>query len=102
MSFDVIPVLDLSLSRHPETKPAFLHDLRTALLEVGFLYITNTGISDALRRDVIAQGKAFFELPDEKKLQIQMKNCPSFLGTSAGGDTMTDALTGARLQRTGA
>ncbi len=82
MSFDSIPILDLSLSRDPETKPAFLSALRHALLEVGFLYIKNTGIDESLIRDVITQGKAFFDLPQEEKLKIQMKNVPSFLGQS--------------------
>ena len=80
MSFDAIPVLDLSLSRHPNTKTAFLSSLRNALLDVGFLYIKNTGIDDALIQDVIEQGKAFFHLPEEQKLEVQMKNVPSFLG----------------------
>ena len=80
MSFDSIPVLDLSLARHPDTKPQFLESLRNALLEIGFLYISNTGIEDGLIADVIAQGKAFFDLPEEKKLEVQMKNAPSFLG----------------------
>ncbi|CAF9919048.1 hypothetical protein IMSHALPRED_004507 [Imshaugia aleurites] len=80
MSFDAIPVLDLSLSRHSATKPAFLYSLRNALLDVGFLYIKNTGLDDALIQDVIEQGKAFFSLPEEQKLEVQMKNVPSFLG----------------------
>ena len=81
MSFSAIPVLDLSLVRNQDTKPAFLETLRNALLDVGFLYIKNTGIDDSLIQDVIEQGKAFFDLPDEKKLEIQMKKKPSFLGT---------------------
>ena len=82
MSFSAIPVLDLALVRNEETKPAFLESLRNALLDVGFLYIKNTGIDDHLIQDVIEQGKAFFGLPDEKKLEIQMKKKPSFLGTA--------------------
>ena len=82
MSFSSIPILDLSLASSPDTKPAFLESLRHALLEVGFLYIKNTGVSDALAQDVVTQGKAFFDLPEEKKLEIQMKNAPSFLGTT--------------------
>ena len=81
MSFSAIPVLDLSLVRNQDTKPAFLESLRNALLNVGFLYIKNTGIDDSLIQDVIEQGKAFFALPDGKKLEIQMKKKPSFLGT---------------------
>ena len=81
MSFSEIPVLDLSLARDPTTKPAFLESLRNALLDVGFLYIKNTAIEDSLIQDVIEQGKAFFNLPEEQKLEVQMKNQPSFLGT---------------------
>ena len=84
MSFSVIPVLDLSLARSSETRERFLESLRNALLEVGFLYIENTGIDDALVQDVMAQGKAFFELPEDKKLEIQMRNKASFLGTTDG------------------
>lgn len=80
MSFTEIPLLDLSLARDESTKPAFLESLRHALLDVGFLYIKNAGIDDSLVHDVIEQGKAFFGLPEEKKLEVQMKNKPSFLG----------------------
>ena len=80
MSFNEIPVLDFSLSRHSDTKPAFLNSLRDALLDVGFLYLKDTGINDTLIQNVIEQGKAFFSLPEEQKLEIQMKNVPSFLG----------------------
>lgn len=82
MSFSSLPVLDLSLSNDPNTKPDFLDSLRHALLVVGFFYISNTGIDDSLIQDVITQGKAFFDLPEEKKLEIQMKKVPSFLGTT--------------------
>lgn len=64
------------------TKPAFLEQLRHALIEVGFLYLKNVGIPDELFSDVISQGKAFFEIPEEEKLKIEMKNAPSFLGYS--------------------
>ena len=80
MSFSSIPVLDLSLARNENTKPAFLDSLRNALLDVGFLYIKNTGIDESLTHKVIEQGKAFFKLPEGKKLEVQMKNKPSFLG----------------------
>ncbi|KAF4549288.1 Non-heme dioxygenase in morphine synthesis N-terminal-containing protein 4 [Elsinoe fawcettii] len=89
MSFDAIPILDLSLARDEATKPAFLKDLRFALLEVGFLYIKNTGISDDLIQDVITLGKGFFDLPEDKKLAVEMKNKPSFLGYSKLGMEVT-------------
>lgn len=80
MAFSSVPVLDLSLALNSNTKGPFLDSLRHALLEVGFFYIKNVGISDGLIEDVITQGKAFFDLPEEKKLEVQMKNVPSFLG----------------------
>lgn len=99
MSFSSIPILDLSLARNPDTKPAFLKSLQHALLEVGFLYIKNTGINDALIRDVITEGIGFFNLPVEKKLEVQMKNAPSFLGeylinqsTHAQGDPILTSV----------
>ncbi|MCJ1302804.1 hypothetical protein MMC08_005609 [Hypocenomyce scalaris] len=98
MSFTSIPILDLSLARNADTKAEFLDSLRHALLEVGFLYISNTGIDDTLINDVITQGKAFFRLPQEKKLEIQMKNAPSFLGYNKLGNEITRFRTDWREQ----
>lgn len=67
MSFTSIPVLDLALSKDPETKPAFLAELRYALMEVGFLYLKNVGIPDTLFQEVIREGRAFFDIPIEEK-----------------------------------
>jgi isopenicillin N synthase-like dioxygenase len=86
MSFDTIPILDLALARSPDSKASFLNDLRHALLEVGFLYIKNTGISSTLIQGVIEQGKAFFNLPLKTKLEVEMKNAPSFLGYNKLGN----------------
>ncbi|KAL2199123.1 hypothetical protein P885DRAFT_5790, partial [Corynascus similis CBS 632.67] len=82
MSFTSIPILDLALAKDPATKPGFLVDLRHALMEVGFLYLKNVGISDELFKQVIEEGKGFFDIPLEEKLKIEMKNAPSFLGYS--------------------
>ena len=85
MAFKEIPILDLSLARDEETKPAFLKQLRDALLNVGFLYIKNTGIDQDVYDRVCEEGIRFFDLPDEEKLAIEMKNKPSFLGYSRVG-----------------
>jgi isopenicillin N synthase-like dioxygenase len=66
-SFSSIPILDLSLARSPDTKSAFLDELRYALMEVGFLYLKNVGIPDELTEKVKEEGKAFFNLPAEEK-----------------------------------
>lgn len=67
MSFDTIPILDLSLAKDPSTKPDFLDQLRHALLEVGFLYLKNVGIPNSLIQQVKDEGVAFFDLPVEEK-----------------------------------
>lgn len=81
-SFSEIPVLDLSAARDEKTKPQFLQELRNALLHVGFLYLKNTGIDQETFDQVCEQGIKFFDLPEEEKLAIEMKNKPSFLGYS--------------------
>lgn len=67
MSFTSIPILDLCLAQDEATKPAFLADLRHALMEVGFLYLKNVGISDSDFKRVIEEGKAFFDIPEDEK-----------------------------------
>lgn len=67
MSFDSIPILDLSKAKDPATKPQFLDELRHALLEVGFLYLKNVGIPEELTLKVIKEGIAFFDLPMKEK-----------------------------------
>lgn len=74
-SFTEVPILDLEQARNPDTKPAFLDELKNALLHVGFLYVKNTGIDDSLVQDVVRLCKDFFDLPEEEKLRIEMKNC---------------------------
>jgi isopenicillin N synthase-like dioxygenase len=82
MAFNEIPVLDLSEARSEKTKPEFLRKLRNALLNVGFLYIKNFGIDQELCDRVCDQGIRFFDLPNDEKLRIEMKNQASFLGYS--------------------
>lgn len=71
MSFTSIPILDLSQARDSATKPQFLAELRRALMEVGFLYLKNVGISDETFKEVIRLGKAFFDIPTEEKYVLQ-------------------------------
>lgn len=67
MSFTAVPVLDLAKANDPATKPRLLEELRHALMEVGFLYIKNTDISNELLERVKAAGKAVFNIPEEEK-----------------------------------
>jgi isopenicillin N synthase-like dioxygenase len=82
-TFTHLPILPLSAALDPSTKPKFLEDLRSALLNVGFLYLSETGLPDQLIKDVIDECGGFFEkLPPGEKEKIEMKNEKSFLGWS--------------------
>lgn len=82
-TFIELPILPLSQALDPETKPQFLERLRDALLNVGFLYLSETGIPDELIQEVVRECRDFFEkLPQEEKEKIEMKNEKSFLGWS--------------------
>ncbi|KAF2401691.1 Clavaminate synthase-like protein [Trichodelitschia bisporula] len=84
-TFTSIPVLSLAQARDPATKSAFLTALRDALLNIGFLYLSDTGIPDALFDQVCTETLNFFNettLPLDEKLKIEMKNEKSFLGWS--------------------
>jgi len=82
-TFTSLPVLPLSAALDPATKPQFLADLRDALLNVGFLYLSETGLPEGLVQDVIKEcGRFFEELPRGEKEKIEMKNEKSFLGWS--------------------
>ena len=89
MAFKEIPILDLSEAKSDGTKPEFLKKLRDALLMVGFLYIKNFGIDQELCDKVCEQGIRFFDLPEEEKLRIEMRNQQSFLGYSRLGNEIT-------------
>src|SRR5271170_2518374 len=47
--FDNIPILDLSQADDPIKKPLLLKTLRHILFNVGFLYISNTGVPNVNR-----------------------------------------------------
>jgi isopenicillin N synthase-like dioxygenase len=88
-SFTAIPILDYAASTSATTKPAFLAELRNALVNVGFFYLVNAPIAPNIREDLVKKCKALFELPLEKKLEIEMVNSKHFLGYSRLGAEIT-------------
>ena len=84
-TFTTIPILSLAQARSADTKPKFLAELREALLNVGFMYLNDTGVPLELVDQVCEQTRLFFDenvLPLEEKEKIEMKNEKSFLGWS--------------------
>lgn len=83
-----LPILDLSqLDAGPEAAARFRDELRDATHDVGFFYLTGTGISPELEARLHRAALDFFALPDADKLAIENVNSPHFRGyTRIGGE----------------
>ncbi|EAW09997.1 isopenicillin N synthase family dioxygenase [Aspergillus clavatus NRRL 1] len=88
-TFTAIPILDYARSTSPDTKPRFLAELRHALVHVGFFYLVNAPIAPHVRQTFVDQSLALFDLPLEKKLEIEMVHSKHFLGYSRLGAETT-------------
>ncbi|WJG34555.1 uncharacterized protein FOBCDRAFT_124784 [Fusarium oxysporum Fo47] len=82
--FTQIPVIDIS-SPTPQT----LSNLRTALAEIGFLYISNHSVPTSTITSLVNILPELFSLPPEAKQEIALENSPHFLGYSAAGTETT-------------
>lgn len=56
---------------------------------MGFFYLKNTSVSKELYQDLSEQSSALFNLPLDKKLEIEMVNSKHFLGYSRLGQEIT-------------
>jgi isopenicillin N synthase-like dioxygenase len=98
-NFSSIPVLDYALVSDPARKPEFISQLRHALINVGFLYLSNSPVA---QRDIDSITEYYipslFALPQEVKDRIRMSNSPHFLGYSRLGAELTRGKTDYREQ----
>ncbi|KTS65620.1 oxidoreductase [Microbacterium testaceum] len=83
-----LPVLDLSLlDQGPDAAARFRDELRAATHDVGFFYLTGTGVSPELEAKLLQAAKDFFNLPEAEKLAIENVTSPHFRGyTRVGGE----------------
>ncbi|HOQ22359.1 MAG TPA: 2-oxoglutarate and iron-dependent oxygenase domain-containing protein [Microbacterium sp.] len=83
-----LPILDLSqLDESPEAAARFRDDLRAATHDVGFFYLTGTGVTPELVARLHRTAREFFELDEADKLAIENLNSPQFRGyTRIGGE----------------
>lgn len=88
MVASTLPVLDLSqLDRGPDAAARFRDDLLAATRDVGFFYLTGTGVSAGLEQRLHRAARAFFALPETEKLAIENVKSPHFRGyTRVGGE----------------
>jgi isopenicillin N synthase-like dioxygenase len=86
LEYTQIPVLDWTLAQRD--KPLFLVELRNAMINVGFLYLSNHPVPMDLVDKVIDYTPKFFALPKEVKDSVDMANSPHFHGyLRVGGET---------------
>jgi len=83
-----LPVLDLSLlDQGPDAAARFREELRAATHDVGFFYLTGTGVSPDLEARLLQAATDFFALPEAEKLSIENVTSPHFRGyTRVGGE----------------
>ena len=94
-----LPVLDLSRFRADAAeRAAFLADVRHAAHDVGFFLVTGHGVPTSVTDEVMAQGQAFFRLPQETKLAIENVHSPQFRGYTRVGTEMTAGAADQREQ----
>lgn len=84
-----IPILDLSWADDPERKPALLKQLRSALFDVGFLYIKNHGVPRSAISNLTDKLPPLFDLPASERAALSKLNSPHFLGYSGFAEEMT-------------
>lgn len=63
MNATTLPILDLSRYTHGAERERFLADLRHAARDIGFFYLINHGVDDALQHAVQQESRRFFR-PD--------------------------------------
>lgn len=70
---DEIPSLDLSdfTSGNPERKAKFVQDLGSAFNNIGFVAISNHGLTEDIRVKLYETVQAFFKQPDEVKYKYE-------------------------------
>ncbi|EXJ70086.1 uncharacterized protein A1O5_07159 [Cladophialophora psammophila CBS 110553] len=93
-----IPTIDFHKADDATTRPQLLQDLRHALSEVGFLYLSNHGIGESIVQDLVDALPRLFALPDPVKESVALVNSPHFLGYSKFGSEITARVRDQREQ----
>ncbi len=91
LALDTLPVLDFArLNAGPDEAAGFREELRDAMHEVGFVYLSGHGIPQELTDAILDVSRRFFELPEEEKLAIENVHSPQFRGYTRVGGELTD------------
>lgn len=81
-TFEEIPIIDLSDASDPNIsiRRALAYRIRDACINVGFFYVSNHGISDAVIDTTVNSAKSFFSLPLSIKTKLDIHNSPNYKG----------------------
>lgn len=93
VAFSSIPIIDFSdaYSSDLYARKTVADQIRKASIEVGFFYISNHGISQALIDQVFSVAKDFFALPLEEKMELHVSKHKHHAGYIAvGGEKLHD------------
>ncbi|KAJ7071364.1 hypothetical protein C8F01DRAFT_1110228 [Mycena amicta] len=85
-NFSSVPILDYSQTASPELRPLFIRELQHALINVGFLYLSNVPIKTD---ELVGYIPKLFALPQDEKDKIGMVNSKHFLGYNKLGSEFT-------------
>jgi isopenicillin N synthase-like dioxygenase len=86
-NFQEIPVVDVSgLYGTAQQRCDVADDLGRAAREVGFLYVTGSGVGQELFDDLVTVTKRFFALPLEEKLKVYIGNSSNHRGYVPTGE----------------
>jgi isopenicillin N synthase-like dioxygenase len=94
VSFTEIPEVDLSRA----DRAAHADEVRQICHEIGFFQLVGHGVPDGFRTRYFDLLRAFFELPDDVKAEIDKVRSPHFRGWERVGAELTDNRTDYREQ----
>lgn len=89
MNAATLPVLDLARYTSSAERDAFLADLRHVARDIGFFYLINHGVDDALQNAVQREARRFFALTEAQKEQVAMIHSPHFRGYNRAASEIT-------------
>jgi isopenicillin N synthase-like dioxygenase len=92
IALEEIPVIDFGpfLTGDLAARKAVAEKIGHACRNIGFFYLTNHGISEALVGRTFAEAKRFFDQPMENKLAIDIARSPCHRGYFKVGDENLD------------
>ncbi|KAI9024609.1 hypothetical protein DFJ74DRAFT_665638 [Hyaloraphidium curvatum] len=90
-AFKALPIVDLAQykSEDPAVREQFLKQLTDVLLNVGFMYLKNHGISPETEKAMFEKSAEAINLPREEKAKFSMDLSPIFKGWSELGRETT-------------